>query len=175
MNPFRFEDLRYIAAGVRFDSVGRGLRKGWGLVKGASTKPGNNKRGIQRRREAARLRAMTPLYPPLEGAVWASRLQHPASGGRVTLASSNASVPQPDPRFAVAKLKFLDRQGNAAIGQRFLYYGSIPYSIDCLDDVTLFYREGLPSIYTARHKAIVRHFTQEHSYERNDHNETRAA
>jgi hypothetical protein len=43
------------------------VRKGFAQYKGAHTKKGHRKVGVQRRREAARLRAMTPLYPPVKG------------------------------------------------------------------------------------------------------------
>lgn len=70
-------------------------------------------------------------------------------------------LPKPDPRFERQEIEYLDHEGNRRKGDRLLYYGHIPYAIILTFDACYFTREGLPSIYTSRHKAIIRHFTQE--------------
>lgn len=67
MNLFSLTALAFIAAGVEYNGKRPRMRRGFGLVRGASTKRGHNHRGVQLKREWSRKRAMTPLFPPQEG------------------------------------------------------------------------------------------------------------
>lgn len=62
-----------------------------------------------------------------------------------------------DNRFVAVDLPYIDAEGNVQLGFVARYHGHITYGIQFLADVCLFTREGLPSPYTSRHKAITRH------------------